>query len=153
MTRHFLYIVWSMTLWTQLSMAQNPALIPQLEKELESASTDSARADILGHLAFNYASTDPKKGIEAGENGLAIAQRINNQKTIGDCYNGIGWCFFQKGDFKLAKEYLNKAMDAFKLTNDSCHVLVSHYNLGWVYQREANYSNALNEFLIALKID
>jgi len=49
--------------------------------------------------------------------GLKRVQKIGDKYWEGVAYKYIGWLYRDKGDKKLAREYLNKALDIFKTIN------------------------------------
>ena len=70
--------------------AQDASLIPAIRNDLRSATDDTLRADALARLCFNLIHSRPDSARLCGEQALALATRIGNQRALGDAHNNLG---------------------------------------------------------------
>ncbi len=130
--------------------AQDIAKVPGLEEKLAASKTATDSVDNLALLCYNYANSDPDKGLVYGEQALKLATAINYAKGIADCNNNIGWVYYRKGDYAKGEEYLQKALTLFNKIGNPSYPPVVCSNLGWVYLSKADYTQALKYFLVTL---
>jgi hypothetical protein len=98
--------------------AQKPDHVPEYEKNLREAKTDSARAMALQYLAFNLAHTDPPKSVAYGEEALRVAEKSGNAWLLSQCQNGVGWAFFSSGNYTRARVLLDSSIAYMRATHD-----------------------------------
>ncbi|MBK9195087.1 MAG: hypothetical protein IPO17_08860 [Flavobacteriales bacterium] len=80
-----------LTLFAVPSVAQDPTLAPDLRAALSEDLADTTRAQILVKLCFNLTRSQPDSALYYGEQGLALAERIKDAKSIADARNNLGW--------------------------------------------------------------
>ena len=67
----------------KIGLAQNPT--DSLEKKLQDKNlSDTTRLKILYKLSREYSFNAPDKALESIEQTIALAQKLKNQKAIGD---------------------------------------------------------------------
>lgn len=134
-----------------LTAAQDPALLPDNRKDLRAATNDTARAEALARLCFNSINSDPDSARWYGDRALALAERIKNDKALGDAHNNIGWLFAQQGKLDSAEAHLNKALTFFQRTGKQQYIAVTLSNLGWVANNRGDQVQALQHFQASMR--
>jgi class 3 adenylate cyclase/Tfp pilus assembly protein PilF len=131
---------------------QGQALIDSLLKELPKAKEDTDKANILVNLTWEYRFVNPDEGLKYGKNALEILTRIGLRNKMADCYNGIGYNYFNKSDFKEALSYFSKSLELYKQLTDKKHTGGVLCNIGNVYLYQGNNDIAMDNYQQALKV-
>jgi len=126
--------------------AQKPEMVPEYEKRLREATTDSARAMILQYLALNLAPNDPKRSLEYGEEALRVAEKSGNPLLLAHCHNGVGWAFFSAGNYDRAKILLDSSIAYNRANKNYFDLAPACNNQGWVYLKQGDNLSALRYF-------
>lgn len=133
-------------------VAQDPTLVPDLRAALSEDLADTTRAQVLVKLCFNLTRSQPDSALYYGEQGLALAERIKDAKSIADARNNLGWLAVMQGDLKKGEAELNKALELFTRIGNAAYISVVRSNLGWLAERKGDRAGALKEFQEALKL-
>lgn len=141
-----------LTLFAVPSVAQDPTLAPDLRAALSEDLADTTRAQILVKLCFNLTRSQPDSALYYGEQGLALAERIKDAKSIADARNNLGWLAVMQGDLKKGEAELNKALELFTRLGNTAYISVVRSNLGWLAERKGDRAGALKQFQEALKL-
>jgi signal transduction histidine kinase/DNA-binding NarL/FixJ family response regulator len=126
--------------------AQKPEMVPEYEKRLREATTDSARAMILQYLALNLAPNDPKRSLKYGEEALRVAEKSGNPLLLAHCHNGVGWAFFSAGNYDRAKILLDSSIEYNRSIKNYFDLAPACNNQGWVYLKQGDNLTALRYF-------
>ncbi len=126
--------------------AQKPELVPEYEKNLREASTDSARAMALQYLAFNLAHSDPKRSVAYGNEALQVAEKSGNAWLLSQCQNGVGWAFFSGGNYARARTLLDSSILYMRATQDYFDLAPVCNNQGWICLKQGDNLGALRYF-------
>ncbi|MBC7774960.1 MAG: tetratricopeptide repeat protein, partial [Phycisphaerae bacterium] len=126
--------------------AQKPELIPQYEKALREAKTDSARAMALQYLSFSLAHTDIKRSVAYGNEALKVAEQSGSAWLVSRCQNGVGWAFFSSGNYARARALLDSSIQYMRATQDYFDLASVCNNQGWVYLKLGDNLGALRYF-------
>ncbi len=132
--------------------AQDASLIPGLLAELRAATNDTVRADALARLCFNLVRTDPDSSRLVGEQALLLAERIGNQRALGDACNNLGWLEAEQGGFARADSLLNRALVIFERIGKPQYTSVTLSNLGWLSEKRGDSVSSLKRFQEALAL-
>lgn len=113
------------------------------------------------HTFAHYSDQAGEKAYAEGKYGEALKQweesvRFYREKSDpekeGIYLGGVGWCYFNLGNFNKAKEYFNKALDrAYRLQNNY-HIAERLNALGNVFYRLQDFKNARTNFQNSLNI-
>ena len=133
------------------AFSQDPTLVPELREALATPVPDTARAQLLVKLNFNLTRSQPDSALYYGEQGLALAERISDPKSIADAHNNLGWLTLSQGDLKKSEAELNKALELFTRIGNPVWMSVVRSNLGWLAERKGDRAGALKQFQEALK--
>ncbi|MEP7263521.1 MAG: tetratricopeptide repeat protein [Bacteroidota bacterium] len=147
---YFTGIFFLLLLNESASYAQDIAKVPGLKKKLAASKNSIDSVDNLAFLCYNYANSDPDKGLLYGDTALQLATSVKYEKGIADCYNNIGWLYYRKGDYEKAEAYLQNALTLFNKIGNPSYPPVACSNLGWVFLSKGDYPKALKYFLVTL---
>ena len=132
------------------SLGQDASLVPDLRSDLASATNDTARADALARICFNLIRSDPDSARLVGEQALALAKKIGNQRALGDAHNNLGWLAAEQGQFTRSDSLLTIALDIFKRIGKAEYTSVTLSNLGWLSDKKGDRVGSLKRFQEAL---
>jgi tetratricopeptide (TPR) repeat protein len=132
---------------------QGQARIDSLLKELPKAKQDTNHVNLLADLSFEHYSIDPDKGVELGEKGLKLSEKIGWKEGQAKCCNSLGANNIGKSNYPKALEYFGKALKINKEIADKRGIASNLGNMGNVYNSQSDYSKALEYFGKALKIN
>jgi tetratricopeptide (TPR) repeat protein/anti-sigma regulatory factor (Ser/Thr protein kinase) len=132
------------------ALAQDASLVPKLLADVKNATNDTARADALARICFNLSRSDHDSAQLVGEQALALATRINNQRALGDAHNNLGWLATEQGHIRRADSLLNIALSIFQRIGKPEYTSVALSNLGWLAEKKGDSVGSLKRFQEAL---
>lgn len=127
------------------------AALDSLTHALESAKGTN-RVHIFNDICSTCRFSDPARAMEAGNEGLALAQRIGDQKNEVYLRNNVGLLYMDKGQYDKALNCfiaVGKLADSIDLKEA---LAMSLQNSGIVYQYQELYEKALYNNTAALKL-
>lgn len=133
-------------------VGQDPELLPALRQELTHAKDDTVRARTLAQICFNLIRIDPESALIIGEQGLALAIRIGDQRALGDAHNNLGWLAAEQGHLDRADSLLSIALSIFQKLGVPEHTSVTLSNLGWVAEKKGDSVGSVKRFQEALRM-
>lgn len=74
---------------------------------------------------------------------LEIAQKINDPTLVGSSYGEISGTYASQGDLRLSVQYMNKAIDIFKIQNDTLNLAIALLNTGYDYYTLQEYDSSI----------
>ncbi|MCX6248804.1 MAG: tetratricopeptide repeat protein [Bacteroidetes bacterium] len=113
---------------------------------------DTVKIGLYRDIAFLSYSTNPKTGIDYGEKGIALAEKLNYRKGLIFCLISTGVCYWSTSNYPKALEILLKALKISEEDGNKTGIAKASANIGSVYADEANYPKALEYYFKALKI-
>lgn len=138
--------------------AQN-STIDSLKRVIRVAKTDTSKANIYNHLAFEFKESNPDTTLFYAQKALKIS--LKHQYAYGEAnsYMNTGNANIVLGNYKKATSYFEKAKTAYlKLLDidpenkDFKNGLARSYaSIGVIYSQESNYYAALENYEQALK--
>ena len=131
--------------------SQNQRKIDSLLKLAETAN-DTTKLNCYNLLGVLYQGNDNEKIKEYGQKIIRLATKINSQKYIAAGYLKIGVYFYFQSNFDSARVYFNKAVLLSKATSNLVVEADAHQNLGIMFSDRSDYQKAINELIIAQKI-
>jgi len=123
-----------------------------LYKLLSRTQSDSAKARILGDLAYLISSNNPDSALKLGWQGMALAKKARSKPAEANCLQSIGWTYFRSGKNDSAILFLTEATGIFhglKRAWDEGRCLK---NMGSVYSSTRDYTKAFACLIPAKKL-
>lgn len=133
------------------SQKKGQLLIDSLLTELDKEKIDSNKTKLLSTIALKYSESDPDKAISYSRTGLAIAQKIQFKKAIGQFYLTIGNGYNYKGEYEKALLLLDSSLVVQKEINNQKGIALVQNTIATVYQQQADFPKAADMFFGALK--
>ena len=138
-------------LWAQLG---GQGRIDSLLVQLPKAHDDTNKVKLLIDLSHTYYSINPDEGLKFGKQGLALAEKLDWKKGIGNaCRTIAGNYGFGKSDYANALKYSVQALEQFKAIEDKLGTARILSDIGVIHWYQANYPNALKYYFDALSIN
>ncbi len=150
--RSLLYLFAILLLWVNtFSQGNTPSVTnakDSLYLKILSEKVDSSKARKLNHLALDLRRNDPERAINYGKEARAIYEKLKD--TIAMAYSNfiMGTANMNMNKFVEAYDLLNKGIrSGDKKTTARCY-----NNIGIIFNKQGNYSKALENYLLALRI-
>ncbi len=131
--------------------SQNKRQIDSLLKLIQN-SNDTTKLNCYNLLGKLYQSNNNEKLKEYGLKIIELASKTKNQKYIAVGYLKIGVYFHLENKFDSALYYYNKTILLSKAANNLIIEADAHQDLGLLYSSIANDQKAIDELIIAQKI-
>ncbi|MFN3194519.1 MAG: tetratricopeptide repeat protein [Chlorobiota bacterium] len=129
------------------------AKIDSLLAELPKAKGDTNHVNLLKSISFTYSGSNPDKGIEYGEKGLALSIELDWKDGVASSYNSIGTNYQYQSNYSKAMEYFSKALEINEELGDKKGVATNSLNIGNIYQIQSDYAIALEYYDKALRLN
>ena len=147
------FVIFNLSIVVVNAQLQGQAKIDSLTAELSKSKQDTNHLKLLNELSFIYYTIEPDKGIEYGEKGLLLAQKLDWIQGLAGCYNSLGVNYASKSDYPKALEYYHKSLKIKEEVSDKKGIAGILNNIGQIYNYQSNYPKALESFHKALKIN
>jgi signal transduction histidine kinase len=128
------------------------AKIDSILRALPSVKQDSLIVKSLNQIGEIYLSSNPAKGIGYTDQALFVAEKMHWKKGIARLLNLKGLMVGDTGNSQQARVYFQMSYDLQKQVDNKFGMITSLNNIGRNYQRESNFSAALDYFFKALTI-
>ncbi|MCE3281110.1 MAG: tetratricopeptide repeat protein [Bacteroidetes bacterium] len=123
-----------------------------LKKVITSSLPDTIKLKALSDLNWIYSENDAQLSKKYGEDELALARKISDNKWISQAYNDIGIAFYKLNKPDSALVYYTKSYEIRKNFKDKTLMGGSLSKIGLIHQDLGNYNKALEIQFQALKI-
>lgn len=148
----FLLVIATVTL-TSSAQKQGQALIDSLLTQLPKAKEDTNKVMLLNDLSLAYYAINPDEGVTYGNQGLALAQKLNWKKGMAYAYKVIAGNYgYGKSDYAKALDYSFQSLQEFTEIGDKTGTAKILGDIGVVYWFQSDYPNALKYYFDALRI-
>jgi len=127
-------------------------LIDSLVAQLPAMKEDSMKVKALSRIAVTFMMVDPLQGFSYAEKGLALSEKIHWIKGVANLHNNLGLMIGDTGNNKLAREHFEKSFVLNKELGSKINQVNNLNNIGRSYQRESDYSRAIDNLYKALTI-
>jgi nitrogen-specific signal transduction histidine kinase len=128
-------------------------LIDSMLLVLPTLKNDSNKVNhILAMSKQYYYLSKMDKGIVHLKEALSLAEKINWEKGIAQCYNDLGTLVNDTGNTVQGRIYMEKSLALNREADAKLSIIKNLNNIGRSYQFESDYSRAANYFFDALKL-
>ncbi len=99
---------------------------------------------VLNSIGVIYADyyNDVNRSREYYEKCLSISQKMNNLRTVGNCYNNLAEIYRMEDRYTETIEYYNKALDVVRISKNLYFKVLLYENLVLVYMAMEDYKKA-----------
>ncbi len=128
------------------------ALVDSLENVLPKLQNDSNKVKLLNQIARAYMLFNPKEQFSYAEKSLQLAEKIQWKKGIANLHNDMGLMVGDTGNNTLARQHFQESYALNKALDLKISQVNNLNNIGRSYQRESDFSNAVDYYFKALAI-
>lgn len=122
-------------------------------KALLPTYSGQERVNLLCSISRAYRSIDPNEGIKYAEEGLSEAKKIGYLKGEATSRGLLGSNYVILGNFKMAMVNAKQALQLVnELENEKLEIAATLNLIGIIYYKISDYDNALEYYLMSLKI-
>lgn len=135
--------------------------IQNLEKQLDEATSDTARVQLLCVISNKGSGLDSERSLRYSHEALELAQRTNNRYYIAKALLAVSHSFTDQGEYSKSLLTAEKALvtlgpDTINYQNNSernNRLLGQIYNrIGMTYDYKSQYANSIKHYLKALDV-
>jgi tetratricopeptide (TPR) repeat protein len=141
MKKVFLFLIFSLSI-VRIS-AQAPQ-VDSLKKLLASTREDTVKVMALVNLGFYDQSF--QHGLDLAQEGLALARKIKYEKGEAACLHQIANQYSSISNYPVAIHYYLTALKIRERINDKREIPDSYFCIGFIYQEQGDYKNAINYY-------
>lgn len=101
--------------------------------------------------AFTFNNEIPR-AIAFFNQALPIAQRLEDNKGIGDCFFGLGRAYRFVSEIRIARDHNTSALEYYRRVGDWRRLAENYLNIATIDSREGDFQNAINAIKQTLAI-
>jgi len=117
-------------------------ILDSLLNVLPTLKEDTNKVNVLAHISANYSRIDAGKGIVAGQQGAALARRLNWPPGIAFSMNSLGLCYIADAEYAKALACLDTASNVNEKIGNKAGLLLNYMNEAAVLDRQGYFSRA-----------
>ena len=137
-----------------LAQLQGQERIDSLLGQLPKATDDTNKVKLLVDLSHTFYSINPDEGLKFGQQGLALAEKLEWKKGMANaCRTIAGNYGFGKSDYAAALKYSLQSLQQFEEIGDKLGTARILSDIGVIHWYQANYPDALKYYFDALRIN
>ncbi len=128
------------------------SLFSQLPDSLHRLPEDEIKLSLLKKQAIALCEDDPPAAISFADAGIALAKKLNQPVSEGECYKAAGVAFDTKGNLDSCILYLNTARQIFIEQKQNTLLANTISDIAIAYYVRGIYETGLQNHFEALKI-
>lgn len=136
---------------------QSNSTLDSLIGELNKASQDTTKVNLLNNIAFEIGYYRNQPAIDTAKLSLNLARKIHFEKGISRSKSMLGKLFCEKGEMDSAMYYLTDALKDFHKNKDTLSVYHVLRDISNIYLETMNFDQAKNYYdtvlLLATQLD
>lgn len=140
-------------LFSSIIVAQENYHLDSLKSELKNALHDSSKILLLLKLATASELNSPDSSLYYAKACYTLAHKLNNESFIGKSHNALGDAYWYLGDNGKSTDNYLKALDIFEKQGDRLALATSYRNVGWAFNDQKKFKEALDYHSKSLKIN
>ena len=149
-----LFIITGQVRQQSLAQLQGQERIDSLLGQLPKANDDTNKVKLLVDLSHTFYSINPDEGLKFGQQGLALAEKLEWKKGMANaCRTIAGNYGFGKSDYAAALKYSLQSLQQFEEIGDKLGTARILSDIGVIHWYQANYPDALKYYFDALRIN
>ena len=103
------------------------------EQRARSFKEDKLQLKGMLTLSNALSERDIPKSMQVSFEALQLAEKLDDQNALAECYLQIGLLYFYLGNGDLYIDYLKKAIIVYKRLNEFAHVFENYVEIGGAY--------------------
>ncbi|MBI3651936.1 MAG: sigma 54-interacting transcriptional regulator [Acidobacteria bacterium] len=118
-----------------------------------SRLSESLQMFVWIRLGWAYTfNNDIPRAIAFFNQALPVAQRLEDDKSIGDCFFGLGRAYRFVSEIRIARDYNTSALEYYRRVGDWRRLAENYLNIATIDAREGDFQNAINSIKQTLAI-
>jgi signal transduction histidine kinase len=144
----------ALVLLTHVASAQKngQALIDSLVTALPAMKDDSGKVKTYARVAATYMQVNQQKGFNFIDSGIQLSEKLHWTKGIANLANNKGLMVGDTGNNTLARSYFQQSYTLNKQLGSKINQVNNLNNIGRSYQRESDFSQAIEHYYQALAL-
>ena len=131
---------------------QSKVLIDSLQKELQKATDDTNKVNILNELGNNFYRIKPDQGIKYGEQALELSKQLNFKRGLARANVVLGVNYLSKSKLDTGMTYFSTALDLYEEIDDKKGIVNCYIDMGLVYRLKNKTKDALSKYFAGIRI-
>ena len=127
-------------------------LIDSLVAGLPALKEDSNKVKAYGRVAATYMQVNQQKGFNFIDSGLQLAEKLHWKRGIANLQNNLGLMIGDTGNNTLARVHFEKSYLLNREIDSKINQINNLNNIGRSYQRESDFSQAMEYYYKALAL-
>ena len=127
-------------------------VLDSLEQQLLNPTNGLSKVENLNWLSYFYARSNPKKGLEKGNEAIRLAIKNKDSLQLGKAYEYMGLNHKNLGNDSLMFSFFTKAEYIYRNINSGGALPFLILNRGIFYQQRSNHYKAIEDCQKALEI-
>jgi two-component system, NarL family, sensor kinase len=128
------------------------AQIDSLKKIASSIAHDTLKIKALSDLCYEFLPINQDSSIFFGERAVALAEKVDYKKGLGNARSDLGLAYFFKGDLNNAISLWESASSIREKLNDKSGVAAVNIKIGAAYFKLGDFEKSLAAQMKALKM-
>jgi two-component system NarL family sensor kinase len=131
----------------------NAHIIDSLKQIFQSKANDTIKVQAYSKLSEMLSASTQDSALYYCNKGLELTKKIDYKSGLGSILNSFGKIYYKKGDYDLALDYYNRAIDVLKKVagNDVKMATVTN-NMAIVYAYRGDNEKAIEYYFKAVKV-
>ena len=150
--KHLLFLFLLFLCLGATAQKKGQARVDSLLEEIAKAKNDTLKIFLLDNVARTYMLFNPKEEFKYMDQGIALAEKIHWKRGIANLNNDLGLMIGDTGNNAGAIAHFKISYALDKEMGAKVNQVNELNNIGRIYQRESNFSQATDNFYKALAI-
>ncbi|MBS2210163.1 tetratricopeptide repeat protein [Carboxylicivirga mesophila] len=133
-------------------LGQDVLLLDSLNVQLNYAKQDSNKVKTLWELSDYYWADDLRQAYRYSEEALTLAKELKDDRLIAISYQKVGDALVFRGDKSNALKHYLAGLEIVERLNDETLLFTLYHNMGVLFDRLADYDQALSYYEKALYV-
>ena len=134
------------------AQTEEQILIDSMLPVFKVLKDDTNKVKLLNKISFTYFTVNPEEGIHRGEQGLALAKKLNWQKGLAGAFHSLGANYWAKHATLQAQNMYWECLKINELLADKKGIAKSLHDLAMTYEMQYDYRKALEYYEKALTL-
>jgi transcriptional regulator with PAS, ATPase and Fis domain len=128
-----------------MSREQLEAVSRYTDQAIFSRLSESMQVFVWIRLGWAYTfNNDIPRAIAYFNQALPLAQKLEDDKGIGDCYFGLGRAYRFVSEIRIARDHNTSALEYYRRVGDWRRLAENYLNIATIDAREGDFQNSIN---------
>src|SRR6218665_413132 len=147
------FLLYLFTFGNSFAQAGSQDSIRYYQENLSLQTKPEERAPILAKLTWFYSETGEfEKAMKTASEAIPILEKFKNYEKLSRTYSALAQVFQYQNDFRKSNEYLAKALQTTRLTNNKNLIVTATMNYAVGLSDNKKFHESIKVFNDALKM-